>query len=200
MKFKTLKELDRFIGEKLLKHYETELTEPLTLDEIEILRKGPPEHITWGKVNEIRSKSEERITSVLQLLYEIENYYFSGWDYGSDESERSELKFYSENRFYVYLYSTSDLIMSEVFEDNEIPVGYLFLDKEQVIKSFLSDIRTHYSNLIQEREKQSKKRTEAKVKKTEMLKSIRSKVNVDEFKFIVRNCNLTKKEVKELLG
>lgn len=196
MKFKTKEELDCYINEKRAKQYETVLTEPLSLDEIDILRKKP-DNVTLRQYYDIQTKSEKRITSVLELLYEIEGFDFGGWSYGSDDSE-TELQFWTETRFYVFTYD-SDTFISNVFQ-NELPVGYLFLEKKGLINFYLGSIQYHYSAIIEECEKASKKREVANTKQIETLLSIKSKVTAEEFKFVVNKCRLTKKEKKSLLG
>ena len=197
MKFKTREELDRYINEKRNKQYETVLTEPLSLDEIDILRKKP-EDITLRQFYDIQSKSEDRITSVLKLLHEIEGIDgFAGWNY-DQEDLIDELQFWCETRFYVFLYEWDTFITNVL--DNQLPTGYLFLEKHVLIKCYLDDIHFYYATIIEEREKASKKREAANTKRMETLLSIKSKVTAEEFKFVVNKCGLTKKEKKSLLG
>src|SRR5574343_1979560 len=148
MKFKTKEDLDRYINEKRAKQYVTTLTTPLSLEEIDILRTKPL-NIPLGRFYEIQTKSEDRITSVLRLLYEIEGFDFGGWNYREDDGE-NELCFLSDTSFYIYTYD-SDTLINDVFE-NELPVGYLFLEKHMLIKCFLDDVYFHYANIIEQRE------------------------------------------------
>jgi hypothetical protein len=77
MKFKTLTELNEYIEQKRNTSYQTELSVEVSLDEIYILREKP-ENISYRTVQLINEKIEERVTSIVKLLSEIEGIKYSG--------------------------------------------------------------------------------------------------------------------------
>lgn len=200
MKFKTLEELNQFIASKRGQNYKTILSSSLTLDEIDILR-DKPSTVTLGRLYDITTKAENRISSLVELFAEIEDIRYAGWSYSESEHGSEEIKFlYGEDRFMIYPYTEQwRNVMSEVFE-YWFPVGYLFLEKDVLVTKYLNEIHGHYTKIFDDAKKQSEKRQSAKVKYMQTLKSIKSKVTLDEFKFVVNKCRLTKKEKKELLG
>ena len=196
MKFKTQEQLDGWIGQKRSVDYKTDLIASLTEEEIEIIL-NKPSSTTIGEYNRIKDKFESRVTKILELICGIEGQKFSGWDYGSDESDREE-PFVLDSRVYVYLYDQIDNI-SNVF-DNMIPIQYLKLDKRGIVNFYLSSVGLYHSELIQKKEKVSNNRKASKEKYMNTLLSIKSKVSPEEFKFVVGKRRLTKGEKKSLIG
>lgn len=195
MKFKTQEQLDIWINQKRSVEYKTDLGNPLTKEEIQVIL-NKPSSTTIGEYDQIKDKFESRIAKILELICEIEGQKFNGWVYDSDEDRGDPLVL--DSRVCVYLYDQIDNI-SNVF-DNMIPIQYLTLEKRGLVNFYLSSVSLYHSELIKKKEKVSSNRKASKEKYMETLLSIKSKVSPEEFKFVVGKCRLTKGEKKNLIG
>jgi hypothetical protein len=196
MNFKTQEELDQFIQLKKSTSYQTELSRPLTPEEVSILIK-PSSDISLGSFNRIQNDFEVRITSVIQLLLEIEGLKFNGWE-STTQPFQDHVRFYEKSYFFVYPYDAHKSSIDSILE-NQMPVEYLYLDKDDLINKFLDTVKEYHSSKIKTLTLQSEKRKSDREKYLNTLLSIKEKVSNEEFKFILRKCDLTKKEYQKII-
>jgi hypothetical protein len=199
-KFKTLEELNQWKQNKLSAQYTTVLSEPLTMDEIDILRGK--RDVKVSEYNATKSKLESRMDSVLHLICEIDNVGFGWWDYDHEESDDIRIhddyiEFYFEDDYHYP--GTNSMYDSLLFSDEqELPLVYLFLDKDIIIKNYIEDTYQYYLKEIQRLQKQADKRKKIKDYEGAILAGIKAKLSDDEYKFVLRKMGFKKKQIEKL--
>jgi hypothetical protein len=165
---KTIDAVHKFADSALKRDYQTQLSEPLSLLEIDMVR-NKPDHITFKMYNDLVDKYNDRFSSVIHLILEIEDIKLEdgNWfdhDYVKEGGQADPI--ISEDTFSFYFDETPHhkdensfrMPLSPIFNTFEVPLGYLFLERDAIVKGYVRNVVVYYTELF-------RKRDERKVKK-----------------------------------
>lgn len=207
-KVKNFEELKSFEREALGRKYMTVLGPVVSLDDIDIVEKKP-DHVTWGKMNEILNSIEERFSSLTDLFLEIEGLRLDdGAWFDYSESQNPDEPEFTDSKMSFYL--SDELLMddkgylkyplSPIFKDLEFPIGYMFMDVDTIVKSYVSDLVKYHSDILNKNLKNKKNRESKRESDLQVINSIRSKISEDEFKFLIKKMKLTNILKKQIMN
>lgn len=207
-KVKSFEELNAFEREALGRKYMTVIGPAVSLDDIDIVKKKP-DHVTWGKMHEIPNSISERFSSLTVLFLEIEGLRLEdGAWFDYSESQNPDEPEFTDSKMSFYL--SDDLLMddkgylkyplSPIFKDLEFPIGYMFMDMDTIVKSYVSDLVKYHSDILNKNLKNKKNREDKRRSDIDTFNSIRLKLTEDEFKFLIRKMKLTNILKKQIMN
>ena len=204
MKFTSIEQLKAYKQAKLDAKYNTILSEPLTEREINAI-KGSID-VKVSELNKAKQAFDERVTSLLKLICEIDDVGYDWWAYEFYESDSpmpNEIDI--DNHGFSYYFEprgNQNYESISLCDEQTMPNEYLSMSTEEVIKDYVErTFSFHHSKLLKKEEDKHKrevKKRKTKEYESNFLTKIKSKLTKEEFDFVVRKIGYTKKKLEEL--